>query len=81
MFAVVRHPDIAGLGICPEGALELQRTRGWYRVSEWRAEPAQFHLPDFADADVDLDAEPELVKPKAAKAAKKTDVDTEEHQS
>ena len=67
MFAVVRHPDIDSPGICPQGAFELQQALGWYRVSEWRAEPADFHLPDFTDAS-DLDApasEPEQEPTKA----------------
>lgn len=56
MFCVVRHPDIETLGVIPEGALAYQRLRGWFRVSEYRAEPAEFHLPDFEDSLVDLDA-------------------------
>jgi len=71
-FAVIRHPDVAVPGVCPEGALEYQRTQGWYRVSEWRAEPADFHLPDYADVFTDLDAEPEPDKP--AKTTKETKV-------
>lgn len=65
-FAVVRHPDIATPGIIPAAALELHRAHGWIRVSEYRDEPADFHLDDFTDARDDLDAEPE---PKAKKAA------------
>lgn len=56
MFAVVRHPDIEALGTIPDGALEHHRLRGWYRVSDWRTEPSEFHLPDFADKFDDLDA-------------------------
>lgn len=61
MFAVVRHPDIATLGIIPQATLEAHQARGWVRVSEYRREPADFHLPDFAEAFDDLDAKP--VKP------------------
>lgn len=57
-FAVTRHPDIEAAGVVPAGAYELKRHQGWYRVSDWRAEPSDFHLPDFADG-VDLDAPPE----------------------
>lgn len=70
-FAVVRHPDIATPGIVPAAALEQQRARGWVRVSELRNEPADFHLADFADTYVDLDAEPEPEPEPAPKAAKK----------
>lgn len=59
-FAVVRHPDIEPLGVIPHGVLEGHRARGWVRVSDWR-ETNDFHLPDFEDSFVDLDApEPEL---------------------
>lgn len=70
MFAVVRHPDIAELGVIPAAALETHRTRGWYRVSEWREQPADLHLPDYAEAVEDLDAEPAPAKP--AKTTKET---------
>lgn len=70
-FAVVRHPDIATLGIVPAAALEQQRARGWVRVSDLRNEPADFHLEDFADAFDDLDAEPEPEPESEPKAAKK----------
>ncbi len=70
-FAVVRHPDIATPGIVPAAALEHQRARGWVRISDLRNEPADFHLPDFADVFDDLDAEPEP-EPKAAKKAATT---------
>ena len=70
-FAVVRHPETGGLGVVPAGALDMQRAHGWVRVSEYRPEPADFHLPDFADATDDLDAEPEPEPaPKAKKAPK-----------
>lgn len=55
-FAVIRHPDVAGLGTAPAEAIEQLRANGWVRVSEYRAEPGDFHLPDFADASDDLDA-------------------------
>lgn len=59
-FAVIRHPDLPDLGTCPESALDIHRAAGWFRVSEWRAGPEYFHLPDFADALEDLDpVEPE----------------------
>lgn len=57
-FCVIRHPDVAALGTCAETALQHHKDNGWHRVSEWRGEPADFHLPDFADAVNDLDAEP-----------------------
>lgn len=78
-FAVVRHPDIEALGTIPAGALDYHRLRGWYRVSDWRDAPADFHLPDFADSYVDLDApEPEAEpepEPKPAPEQKTTPVD------
>ena len=77
MFAVVRHPDIETLGIVPDGAYEWQRARGFYRVSEWRESPSDFHLPDYADG-VDLDDEPEQPEPKAKKSAKKSDEESSE---
>lgn len=70
-FAVVRHPDIAAPGIVAAAALDTQRAKGWVRVSEYRNEPADFHLADFADSFDDLDAEPEP-EPKAAKKAAAT---------
>ena len=71
MFAVVRHPDIAEPGICPQGALEHQRAIGWFRVSPWFPEPAAIHLPDYAESDVDLDAEPEPQAPAPAEPDEK----------
>lgn len=62
MFAVVRHPDIESLGILPHGTLDLQRAKGWIRVSPWAAAPADLYLPDYAESYVDLDAEPESPK-------------------
>lgn len=49
-FAVVRHPDIAEPGIVPQGAIDLLVVNGWYRVSDWRPQPSDFHLPDFTAA-------------------------------
>jgi hypothetical protein len=68
MFAAVRHPDVAALGIIPAAALDLHRVHGWYRVSPWAPEPADLHLPDYAEAFEDLDAEPE--PPKKSRPAK-----------
>ena len=65
-FAVVRHPDIASIGVIPYAALDMHRANGWCRISEWRAEPADLHLPDYAEAFEDLDAEP----PKKSRPAK-----------
>jgi hypothetical protein len=70
-FAVIRHTETGGLGIVPAAALDMQRANGWIRVSDYRDEPADFHLPDFADSSVDLDAEP-APEPKAAKKAATT---------
>lgn len=61
-FVVVRHPDVAVPGIIPVAALESNRVSGWYRVSEERAQPADFHLLDYLDAE-DLDAEPVPAEP------------------
>lgn len=64
MFCVIRHPDVAVLGTCAESALPHHQAQGWVRVSEWRAEPSLFHLPDFAEAVADLDAPaPEPARP------------------
>jgi len=72
-FAVIRHPETGGLGIVPASALDMQRAHGWIRVSDFRAEPADFHLPEFADSTTDLDAGPEPgPEPKAAKKATTT---------
>ena len=58
-FAVVRHTATGGLGTVALDAMDMYLANGWVRVSEYRAEPSEFHLPDFADAP-DLDApEPE----------------------
>lgn len=63
MFALFRHPDLPGqLGAYPQAAADQQRARGWYRVTPWQADP-DFHLPDHAGSDVDLDAEPAAPKP------------------
>jgi hypothetical protein len=64
VFVVVRHPDVDTPGVIPVAALEYQRLRGWYRVSEERDEPAAFHLPDFAEA-------PDLDAPKSKKSPAK----------
>lgn len=74
-FAVIRHPETGGLGVVPAATLSMQRARGWVRVSDYRPEPADFHLPDFADAVDDLDAEP---TPKAAKKAAATTKESSE---
>ena len=63
---MVRHPDIETVGVCPQASFEAHRARGFYRVSEWRENPADFHLPDYAEG-VDLDAE-EPKKPRRKKA-------------
>lgn len=63
MFALARYPGVDEPGIFPASAMKHQRDRGWYRVSEWRPEPADFHLPDFADAFDDLDAQPQYESP------------------
>lgn len=57
-FCVIRHPGVEGVGTCPESALDHHRANGWRRVSEWRTGADMFHLPDFALAVDDLDAEP-----------------------
>jgi hypothetical protein len=73
-FAVIRHTETGGLGIVAAGALDMQRAHGWVRVSDYRDEPSDFHLPDFADAE-DLDAEPE---PEPARKATRKAAKTEE---
>jgi len=67
VFAVVRHPDIEALGVVPFAALDLHRAHGWIRISDWRAAPADFHLPDYDEAYEDLDAPPEKKPAKKAK--------------
>ena len=62
MFAVVRNPDIAELGVIPATALDMHRGKGWFRVSDFRPQPADFYLPDFAESTQDLDA-PESSSP------------------
>lgn len=59
MFCVIKHPDVAVPGTCSDEALEGLRHRGWFRVSDWSPAPTDFHLPDFADAAVDLDVSDE----------------------
>lgn len=60
-FAVMRHPETGGLGTVPSAAVESHLANGWVRVSDYRPAPADFNVPDFADApDVDApDPEPE----------------------
>jgi hypothetical protein len=70
-FAVMRHTETGGLGVVPAGAMEMQRAHGWVRVSDYRDQPSDFHLPDFADTFDDLDAQPEP-EPKAVKKAATT---------
>lgn len=60
MFAVVRHPDVAVPGVVAAAALDHMRANGWIRISEYRDQPDDFHLPEFADVTDDLDAEPEV---------------------
>ena len=72
MFAVVRHPDVAVPGVLPEEALEYQRLQGWYRVSEFVAQPSDVDLsrPEYGPDAPDLDApEPVDDKPKTARKA------------
>ncbi len=68
-FAVIRHAETGGLGVVSAAALDMQRANGWVRVSDYRAEPADFHLPDFVDSFTDLDADPEPAPKAATKAA------------
>ena len=58
MFVVVRHPDVETPGILPAAALEHRRAHGWYRVSDYRREPSDFYLPEFAKVFDDLDEAP-----------------------
>lgn len=64
MFAVIRHPDVAVAGFCPESAYRHQRAAGWYRVSEWSERTDVFVLanfgPDLPDLDPDLVEDPDL---------------------
>jgi hypothetical protein len=86
-FAVVRHPDVAVPGILPEEALPVQRLRGWYRVSDFAAAPADFDLnhPDFGPDAKDRDAEPEpdedAPKTKTARKATAKTTNTEEDEA
>jgi hypothetical protein len=77
-FVVVRHPDITAPGVIPVAALEHHRLRGWFRVSEERPQPSDFHLAAYADAE-NLDApepepepevEPEPTRPSRRSRAK-----------
>jgi hypothetical protein len=65
VFAVVRHPDIETLGVCPEAALEGHRALGWIRVSPWAAAPADLHLAEYVESYVDLDASEKPASPVA----------------
>lgn len=47
-FVVIRHPE-AGVGTVPVSSLESWGGRGWTVVSDERAEPYMFNLPDFAE--------------------------------
>lgn len=58
MFAVIRHLETGGVGTSSADAMDIHRAKGWIRVSEYRAAPGDFHLPDFAEASEDLDAPP-----------------------
>jgi hypothetical protein len=82
MFAVVRHPDVAVPGVLPEEAMEYQRLQGWYRVSEFAAQPSDLDLsrPEFGPDAPDLDAEPEE-KPKTARKATAKTTNTEEDEA
>lgn len=71
-FAVIRHTETGGLGIAPAAALDMHRANGWIRVSDYRAEPADFNVPDFADVLDDLDAEPEPAPKAHAKTKEST---------
>lgn len=78
-FCVIRHPDLPNLGTSPESALEIHQAKGWVRVSEWRDRPDAFHLPEFAEAVEDLDAEPEApAKPKKPAKPEAASTTTEE---
>jgi hypothetical protein len=68
-FCVIRHPE-AGIGTCPESALPLHRANGWYRVSEFGADPTDFDLGAYAEA-TDLDT-PAPTPAQAEKPAKIT---------
>lgn len=77
-FAVIRHPETGGVGTAPADAMDLYRAGGWVRVSEYRAEPSDFDLSDYADAP-DLDAPAEAApdpepKAKPAKTSKESQV-------
>jgi hypothetical protein len=52
MFCVVRHPDIDSPGMAAEASLPLLEVKGWVRVSDFRESPSDFHLDEYADADV-----------------------------
>lgn len=79
-FAVIRHSETQGIGTAPADAMEYYLANGWVRVSEYRAAPADFHLPDFTalpvlepveDEEPDEDADPEPVAKAPAKTTTK----------
>jgi hypothetical protein len=57
-FVVMRHTETGGVGAVAAEAVDLHRVNGWIRVSDYRGEPGDFHLPDYSDAP-DLDAPPQ----------------------
>ena len=59
-FVVVRHPDIDTPGVIPLAALEHHVANGWQQVSDVRAEPSEFHLPDHPALPAAPQPEPEL---------------------
>jgi hypothetical protein len=58
-YAVIRHPDVATPGVCPETSIEHHRGLGWRRVSAWTTEPDRLVLNDFGPDLPDLDLAPE----------------------
>lgn len=75
-FAVVRHPDVSVAGVLPAAALETQRANGWYRVSEFAAQPADLDPSAYGPDSPDLDApapepEPEEEDTPKTKTARK----------
>lgn len=78
-FAVVRHPDVSVAGVLPADALEYQRPRGWYRVSEFAPTPADLDPSAYGPDAPDLDAEPEPEPDKPKKSGRKAaTTDTED---
>lgn len=66
-FAAIRHTETGGVGTATADAMDNLRANGWVRVSEYRAEPGDFHLADYVDAP-DLDAVTEPAPPIESKA-------------